>query len=168
MKFCIESEIKKSSGIYLIKSLVDSAGYVGSAKNLCMRFNTHRAEMRKGKAINRKVEAKLEKYGLNNFEFHLLELVPIEELSEREQFHVDSFKGECLNMQFRISKHRKKELRTKKPYTLKLDEKVLGRIKLQATKENCAVSALVTSVLKQYINGKTTNNYNDCSRRAQC
>jgi group I intron endonuclease len=90
--------LKPFSGIYLIVNLVNGKYYIGSAVtgNIYMRLHKHLFS----KMGNVLVGKAVEKYGLENFVFLVLELVPQQEtvdvklLLEREDHYILSFKPE--------------------------------------------------------------------------
>ena len=81
-----------NSGIYIIENKVNSKKYIGSAKNITKRWYTHKYTLRVNKHDNSYLQYAWNKYGEENFEFKILEIVSIEDLIVREQFHMDIFK----------------------------------------------------------------------------
>lgn len=90
--------LKPFSGIYLVVNLVNGKYYIGSAVtgNTYMRLHKHLFS----KMGNVLVGKAVEKYGLENFVFLVLELVPqqdkvdVKKLLEREDHYILSFKPE--------------------------------------------------------------------------
>lgn len=88
------------SGIYSI-SHSGGRAYIGSAVNIRKRWNVHKHKLRKGEHHSIKLQRAWNKYGEHDFSFHVVEVVEdIEQLIEREQFHIDRIKayGEGFNM----------------------------------------------------------------------
>lgn len=81
-------------GVYLITNKVNSKKYVGMSNNIRRRFAEH--------TCNYNIENKttvlarsFRKYGVDNFEFQILEIVNnIEELTEREQYWIKELQTE--------------------------------------------------------------------------
>lgn len=70
------------SGIYGIKNKLDHKIYVGKSKNIKRRWSGHRSNLKrkvKRKDTNRYLWNAVQKYGLENFEFIILEELPIDE-----------------------------------------------------------------------------------------
>lgn len=64
---------ENKSGIYIIINLLDGKRYIGSAKNLGKRKTGHLAKLRHGKHENRHLQRSFDKYGIDCFEFRILE-----------------------------------------------------------------------------------------------
>jgi group I intron endonuclease len=84
------------SGIYVI--LCEKAGkaYVGSSKHINERFGQHKHDLRKNVHPNKKLQHAYNKYGLNEFEFGVLENCSEDQLLQREQFYIDSLLGDAF------------------------------------------------------------------------
>jgi group I intron endonuclease len=90
--------LKPFSGIYLVVNLINGKYYVGSAVtgNIYMRMHKHLFS----KIGNILVSKAVEKYGLKNFAFLVLEIVPQQDtidvklLLEREDYYIQSMKPE--------------------------------------------------------------------------
>ena len=87
----IGKELRRA-GIYCIINTVNQKKYVGSSKNLQMRLMQHRSRLRKNVHDNIKLQRSWNKYGEANFQFYILEFCEEEQLSNREQFYIDSMK----------------------------------------------------------------------------
>jgi group I intron endonuclease len=85
-----------SSGIYGIKNSVNGKIYVGSSTNLERRKTEHFDGFKKGKAVNKHLKYAVQKYGIDNFEFTILEECT-ELLLEREQHWWEIHKDHCYN-----------------------------------------------------------------------
>lgn len=90
--------LKPFSGIYLVVNLINGKYYVGSAVtgNIYIRLHKHLFS----KIGNILVSKAVEKYGLQNFAFLVLEIVPqqntidVKLLLEREDYYIQSLKPE--------------------------------------------------------------------------
>lgn len=76
-------------GIYQIRCVFNNKIYIGSTVSFSKRFAVHRHRLRKGKHHSSYLQNSWDKYGESNFIFEILEEVPIVNLIEREQFHLD-------------------------------------------------------------------------------
>lgn len=65
-----------SSGIYLIKNKENEKIYVGASTRLKIRLRNHKNHLRKRKHCNKLLQEDYNKYGLNAFEFEVLEEHP--------------------------------------------------------------------------------------------
>lgn len=88
------SDNLKISGIYAIRNKINGKVWVGQAKNISNRWNTHRYAFRKGKNSPRFQHA-WNKYGEENFEYSVLEECECKKdvLCEREQYWIDFYKS---------------------------------------------------------------------------
>lgn len=78
------------SGIYIIRNLVNGKVYVGSSVDLCRRKEQHLSDLRRGSHINAHLQRAYNHYGLESFEFEVLEQVEdTTSLIAREQHWID-------------------------------------------------------------------------------
>lgn len=76
-----------NSGIYCIINLLNGMRYIGQAKNLKKRKREHFNHYNS----NIYLQNAMKKYGVENFEWNILELCSLDIINEREQFYIDSF-----------------------------------------------------------------------------
>jgi len=79
---------RKLCGVYLIHNRIDGLNYVGSTTDIASRWSKHRTMLAKCIHKNRLLQRAYDAYGLDAFEFSILELVPLEckSLLEREKY----------------------------------------------------------------------------------
>lgn len=82
----------ESSGIYQIRNLVNGKRYIGSAKCFRIRWNAHRANLRRGAHHSRHLQSSWGKHGEPVFAFEILETCSHDELLVREQAWIDRMK----------------------------------------------------------------------------
>jgi len=83
---------KRLSGIYRILNKINGKGYVGKATNLPVRWHGHKHHLRKGNHHSPHLQAAWNKYGKDNFQFEILELVEDKtKLVEREQYWINFY-----------------------------------------------------------------------------
>ncbi|MFA7361913.1 MAG: NUMOD3 domain-containing DNA-binding protein [Candidatus Kapaibacterium sp.] len=82
------------SGIYKITSKITGHYYIGSAVCLNIRRNQHNWRLNKGVHHNIKMQSYCNKYGIDDFEFNVLEHCDKELLISREQYYIDLLKPE--------------------------------------------------------------------------
>lgn len=90
---------KKISGIYKITNLINNKFYIGSAVSLLSRYHTHKNSFVKNKHKNQHLQNSINKYGIDNFKFEVIELCDKEQLLIKEQYYIDTLKPEyniCL------------------------------------------------------------------------
>lgn len=77
-------------GIYTIENTITLDCYIGSSINLRQRENRHFKDLREGKHHSIILQRAVNKYGIENFEFKVLEFCSNEELLSKEQKYMDS------------------------------------------------------------------------------
>ncbi len=86
-----------NSGIYEIRNRINGKRYVGSSKELDVRKQTHFNYLREGKHINKHLQFAVNKYGIENFEFNVLEYCEEDYLITLEQWYFDN-ENCCYNI----------------------------------------------------------------------
>jgi group I intron endonuclease len=86
------------SGIYIIFCKKTKECYIGCSTNIYPRLNTHRSHLKHNIHTNPKLQHMFNKYGLEEFEFELLEEYPKEVLTSMEHFWVTIL--ECRKVGF--------------------------------------------------------------------
>lgn len=83
------------TGIYKIVNSIDNKIYVGSAKCIYSRFRVHKNLLKKGKHFNTHLQSAVNKYGLENFNFEIMEIIEVGKnndykgfLQEREEHYI--------------------------------------------------------------------------------
>lgn len=81
-------------GIYIITNKINQKKYIGLSNNIKRRFSEHKSSLKNANKNNVLYKA-FKKYGLENFNFKILELVEnIDELASREVFWIKKIKPE--------------------------------------------------------------------------
>lgn len=141
------------SGVYAIECFTTGERYVGSAVNICRRWERHRYELRHGKHHSWKLQRAWKKQGEESFRFFVLaETIP-EDLVPLEQRFIDeaASAGTCLNVLLVAGKgakgykHTAESIKKRSEALLghkvsedtrkKLRDKALGRKDSEATRE---------------------------------
>lgn len=78
------------SGIYIIKNNINNKVYIGQSIRIKQRIANHKCLLKKGNHANDYLQKQVNKYGLENFDFTILEYIPIEKLDEREKYWIDT------------------------------------------------------------------------------
>jgi group I intron endonuclease len=83
----------KISGIYKIQSILyPERLYIGSAKDINGRWIRHKSELKRDIHNNKKLQNHINKYGLDDLRFETLCICSENELTNLEQFYLDSYK----------------------------------------------------------------------------
>jgi group I intron endonuclease len=83
----------RESGIYKIENLVNHKIYIGQSKNIHNRMLQHKNELKHRKHINTHLQKAVDKYGLDNFIFEVIEKCPISLLDEKEVYWIEKLKS---------------------------------------------------------------------------
>jgi group I intron endonuclease len=88
-----ESNISKnSSGIYIIRNILNNDFYVGSAVNFRRRFNLHISTLSRNSNPCKHLKNAIDKYNIRNFTFEIVKQVSKEDLIKEEQKYIDLLK----------------------------------------------------------------------------
>lgn len=88
----------KTSGIYKITDISSGLAYIGQSTQCQERIKTHiKNTISKDKGAN-KLYQHMQKVGLQNFTFEILELVPKEKLDERELYWINFYKTNTFGL----------------------------------------------------------------------
>ncbi len=84
--------MRNCSGIYIIKTLIDTRCYIGSSVKIKDRIVTHIGDLKRKKHCNSHLQNFVNKYGIDKIIFEILEQCPIEKLTETEQKYIETLK----------------------------------------------------------------------------
>lgn len=82
----------KNTGVYKITNVINSKIYIGSALFLHKRKNQHFHLLRINSHHSKYLQNAVNKYGINNFKFEIIEYCKKEELLNKEQYYIDNLK----------------------------------------------------------------------------
>ena len=80
------------SGIYRIINTITGDFYIGSSKNVKNRWAVHKCQSTWNKHPNNSMYLDMRKYGVDNFEFQVIEVVESDSLKETEQQFIELLK----------------------------------------------------------------------------
>ena len=80
-----------NSGIYILKNKKNNKIYVGQSINLAQREKDHFRKLQHNTHENDHLQKSFNKYGMNNFSFHILLRVPPEFLNNAEKYFINLF-----------------------------------------------------------------------------
>jgi group I intron endonuclease len=127
------------SGIYKILNTLNNKIYIGSALDFRKRWNSHRHGLLKNVHDNQRLQKAVNKYGLDNFQFEVIEECEPEKCIEREQYYIDTLKPEynlCLIAGNTFGKKHSFETR------LKISQSLTGKKLSEAHKRNITLAQL--------------------------
>ena len=82
---------EKSCGIYKITNKVNGKVYIGQSRDIKRRWYEHRKVKGDYDRHSYPLYSAIEKYGIDNFEFEIIEQCEIDELNNREIYWIDKF-----------------------------------------------------------------------------
>ena len=83
---------EKISAVYKITNTVTKDFYIGSSKNVKQRWAVHKCQSKWKECPNNPMYLDMQNYGVDKFEFEILEVVEIEKLKETEQEFIETLK----------------------------------------------------------------------------
>ena len=88
----------KISGVYKITNTVTGDFYIGSSKSIKERWSQHKKPSIWKRCSNNPMYHDMQKYGVEKFDFQILEEVEIEQLKEKEQQFIEKLKPTYNNI----------------------------------------------------------------------
>ena len=83
---------EKISGVYKITNTITNDFYIGSSNDIKRRWAEHKKPSTWKRRSNNHLYHDMQKYGLNNFAFEILEVVEEDSLKEAEQKFIETLK----------------------------------------------------------------------------
>ena len=80
-------------GIYKIENIIDGKVYIGSSINISKRLKNHKIMLSGGYHDNKYLQNSVVKYGINNFNFEVLEICDEDNLVKKENYFIDLYKS---------------------------------------------------------------------------
>ena len=82
----------KISGVYKITNTVTGDFYIGSSNDVKRRWTEHKRQSRWNEHPNNPIYIDMKKYGVDKFEFQVIDEVEPEQLKEKEQQFIETLK----------------------------------------------------------------------------
>ena len=89
--------MKKISAVYKITNAITGDFYIGSSKNVKRRWVEHKISSSWNKYPNNPMYLDMQKYGVDKFEFEIIEEVEADSLKETEQQFIETLKPSYNN-----------------------------------------------------------------------
>lgn len=93
------------SGVYEIKNIKNNKIYIGGSINISERWNEHRRELSKNNHHSPHLQNAWNKYGEDCFNFNVLEWCHEDDVFDREQYYLDTYKSYDKNNGYNIAKY---------------------------------------------------------------
>lgn len=88
------TSIEKRPGVYRLQNLKTGKFYIGSSRNLYMRYYTHRTLLQESRHDNIRIKEDCELYGADSFAFGVVEYCDESIMKDREQFYYELWNPE--------------------------------------------------------------------------
>lgn len=85
----LNKNLKEKCGVYIITNIKNGHRYIGSAKNLYERLKHHKWDLQSNSHTNNYLQNAWNKYGIDNFQYGILEYCSEENRLERESYYVN-------------------------------------------------------------------------------
>ena len=111
----------KISAVYKITNTATGDFYIGSSKDVKLRWMQHKCKSKWNECPNNPMYLDMQNYGTDKFEFEVLEVVEVDSLKEKEQQFIETLKptyNRCnakgLNVERRKETHKKAQKKYEK------------------------------------------------------
>lgn len=104
------SSYVKKAGVYFIKNKINNMYYIGSSRDIGSRLIKHFSQLRKGNHPNGPLLADYNKYGVDSFEFGVLEYCDSNMFNKERDYQNQYGIDKLYNLQIKDTFHSKKQL----------------------------------------------------------
>ena len=145
------------SGIYKIENTINKKHYIGQSEDLENRIKEHKYLMSKLKENNKKLNNDIAKYGIDNFEIHIVEFCKVEELDEKEKKYIELYNSIENGYNTRIGGYdgrKYKKDNNKIIRSINIDDEIWKKLQELAKKENRSASNFIEYLIKMWEKNK--------------
>jgi group I intron endonuclease len=154
-----------ASGIYKITNKIDDKVYIGKTKNFKKRWQQYHYDYtnRRSRSLNSYIMNAMLKYGLESFEFSIVELCAIGECSKRELYWMDFYDSCNLNKGYNLRRDSSSGMITHPSTSIKISLRLKSEwdcgvrsghsekmIKSWSQRDKMCQSELMTNLLTKY------------------
>ena len=145
------------SGIYKIENMINKKHYIGQSEDLENRIKEHKYLMSKLKENNKKLNNDIAKYGIDNFEIHIVEFCKVEELDEKEKKYIELYNSIENGYNTRIGGYdgrKYKKDNNKIIRSINIDDEIWKKLQELAKKESRSASNFIEYLIKMWEKNK--------------
>lgn len=153
--------MERKIGIYCIENIINKKKYIGQSVNLKDRLYGHKTKLKHNKHKNRHLQFAVNKYGIENFKFYIIEECNITCLDERERYYISLYKTDNDEFGYNIEPGGSRSLKTMSDKTkLKISKSLKGR-KFTEEHRNKIGKANHERIITEETKRKMSNNHSD-------
>jgi len=89
--YIVTTKLEDSPAVYMILNLIEDKVYIGSTKNVRIRYKLHINKLKQEKHINKKLSKAFNDFGANAFICGVIKYGTIEESRKLEQYYINLF-----------------------------------------------------------------------------
>lgn len=134
-------KLDHKEGIYMILSLIDNKKYIGEAVSIYKRWWSHRMNLRFNRHSNQYLQNAWNKYGKDNFIFHIVEVLKDstkQSRLEREKYWTNYYNTENQNFGYNFANVHSEDSLNKKKAKVERKQRIYKKI-YQLSKEDNSV-----------------------------
>lgn len=155
--------MERKIGIYCIENMIKGRKYFGQSINLKDRLYGHKTKLKHNKHKNRHLQFAVNKYGLENFRFYIVEECDIEHLDERERHYISFYQTDNSQFGYNIEPGGSRELKTMSETTKQKISNALKGRKFTDEHRSKIGKANHERVISTETRQKMSNNHSDVS-----
>ena len=145
------------SGIYKIENIINGKCYIGQSEDLENRIKEHKYLMSKLKENNKKLNNDIAKYGIDNFEIHIVEFCKVEELDEKEKKYIELYNSIENGYNTRIGGYESRKYKKDNNRIIRsinIEEESWKKLQELAKKENGSASNFIEYLIEKLEKGE--------------
>lgn len=121
--------MEKKVGIYCIENTINQHKYFGQSVNLNDRLYGHKSKLKHNKHNNRHLQFAVNKYGIENFIFYIVEECSTADLDERERYYISLYQTNNCMFGYNVEPGGSRAEKTMSQQTKqKISESLRGRV----------------------------------------